>query len=78
MLKSALNNAVLHPSADERPIQSEALELIAKQYFLAEAVIDRLSRFTAPEAARPADSAHPVTDDAEQAQRSANSLKRLR
>ena len=50
MLKSALNNAVLHPSADAAPIQADALELIAKQYFLAEAVIDRLSRFTAPEA----------------------------
>lgn len=50
MLKAALNNAVLHPSVDAKPIQAEALEEIAKQYFLAEAVIDRLSRFTAPEA----------------------------
>jgi DNA gyrase subunit B len=50
MLKSALNNALLYPSANENPIQSEALEQIAKQYFIAEAVIDRLSRFTAPEA----------------------------
>lgn len=50
MLKSALNNAVLYPSADASPIQAEPLEEIAKQYFLAEAVIDRLSRFTAPEA----------------------------
>jgi len=50
MLKAALNNAVLHPSSDATPIQAEALEEIAKQYFLAEAVIDRLSRFTAPEA----------------------------
>lgn len=50
MLKSALNNAVLYPAADALPIQSEALELLAKQYFIAEAVIDRLSRFTAPEA----------------------------
>jgi DNA gyrase subunit B len=50
MLKSALNNAILYPAADELPIQSDALELLAKQYFLAEAVIDRLSRFTAPEA----------------------------
>ena len=50
MLKSALNNAMLYPSADALPIQSDALELLAKQYFLAEAVIDRLSRFTAPEA----------------------------
>ncbi|MDP4028363.1 MAG: DNA topoisomerase (ATP-hydrolyzing) subunit B [Gallionella sp.] len=50
MLKSALNNAVLCPAAEATPIQADALELIAKQYFLAEAVIDRLSRFTAPEA----------------------------
>ncbi|MDH5573093.1 MAG: DNA topoisomerase (ATP-hydrolyzing) subunit B [Gammaproteobacteria bacterium] len=50
MLKAALNNAVLVPSSDAMPIQAEALEEIAKQYFLAEAVIDRLSRFTAPEA----------------------------
>ncbi|MDO8262960.1 MAG: DNA topoisomerase (ATP-hydrolyzing) subunit B [Gallionella sp.] len=76
MLKSALNNAVLHPSADEAPIQADALELIAKQYFLAEAVIDRLSRFTAPEASHallilPALS----LDDAQQAQRSAQQLE---
>jgi DNA gyrase subunit B len=50
MLKAALNNAVLYPAADASPIQTDALEEIAKQYFLAEAVIDRLSRFTAPEA----------------------------
>jgi DNA gyrase subunit B len=50
MLKVALANAALYPSAASTPIQAEALEQIAKQYFLAEAVIDRLSRFTAPEA----------------------------
>lgn len=50
MLKSALNNAALYPSEDAAPIHADALEQIAKQYFLAEAVIDRLSRFTAPEA----------------------------
>ncbi len=50
MLKAALNNAMLYPSADANPIQAAALEEIAKQYFLAESVIDRLSRFTAPEA----------------------------
>jgi DNA gyrase subunit B len=76
MLKSALNNAALYPSADEAPIQADALELIAKQYFVAEAVIDRLSRFTAPEASHallilPALS----LDDAEQAQRSAKQLE---
>jgi DNA gyrase subunit B len=76
MLKSALNNAALYPAADELPIQSEALELLAKQYFLAEAVIDRLSRFTAPEASHallilPALS----LDDLMQAQSSAKQLE---
>ncbi len=76
MLKSALNNAKLYPAADALPIQSDALELLAKQYFLAEAVIDRLSRFTAPEATHallilPALS----LDDLMQAQSSANQLE---
>jgi DNA gyrase subunit B len=76
MLKSALNNAVLYPAADALPIQSDALELLAKQYFLAEAVIDRLSRFTAPEASHallilPALS----LDDSNQAQSSAKQLE---
>jgi len=76
MLKSALNNAVLYPAADASPIQSDALELLAKQYFLAEAVIDRLSRFTAPEASHallilPALS----LDDLIQAQSSAKQLE---
>lgn len=76
MLKSALNNAVLYPAADAMPIQSDALELLAKQYFLAEAVIDRLSRFTAPEASHallilPALS----LDDLSQAQSSAKQLE---
>jgi len=76
MLKSALNNAVLYPAADALPIQSDALELLAKQYFIAEAVIDRLSRFTAPEASHallilPALS----LDDLIQAQSSAKQLE---
>jgi DNA gyrase subunit B len=76
MLKTALENAVLYPSADALPIQSEALELLAKQYFLAEAVIDRLSRFTAPEASHallilPALS----LDDSSQAESSARQLE---
>jgi DNA gyrase subunit B len=50
MLKVALKDAALFPAADTTPILGEALEQIAKQYFLAEAVIERLSRFTAPEA----------------------------
>jgi len=76
MLKAALNHAVLHPAADATPIQAEALELIAKQYFLAEAVIDRLSRFTAPEASHALLILPTLSlDDAQQAQRSAQQLE---
>jgi DNA gyrase subunit B len=76
MLKSALNNAVLHPSADDAPIQAEALEVIAKQYFLAEAVIDRLSRFTAPEASHALLILPTLSlDDTDEAQRSAKLLE---
>ncbi|MHB1115967.1 DNA topoisomerase (ATP-hydrolyzing) subunit B [Sideroxydans sp.] len=50
MLGSALKDASFYPALDAAPIQGEALGEIAKQYFLAEAVIDRLSRFIAPEA----------------------------
>lgn len=50
MLKSGLNNAVLHPGGGGENIQGDALEEISKQYFMAEAVIDRLTRFIAPEA----------------------------
>ncbi|HEU0219417.1 MAG TPA: DNA topoisomerase (ATP-hydrolyzing) subunit B [Gallionella sp.] len=76
MLKSALNNAVLYPAADATPIQADALEQIAKQYFLAEAVIDRLSRFTAPEASHALLILPTLSlDDAQQAQRSAQLLE---
>jgi DNA gyrase subunit B len=50
MLKTALKDAALYPSTSAEAIQAQALEEIAKKYFLAEAVIDRLSRFIAPEA----------------------------
>jgi DNA gyrase subunit B len=76
MLKSALNNAVLYPAADALPIQSDALELLAKQYFLAEAVIDRLSRFTAPEASHALLTLPALSlDDSKQAQSSAKQLE---
>ena len=76
MLKSALNNAVLYPAADASPIQSDALELLAKQYFLAEAVIDRLSRFTAPEASHALLTLPALSlDDSKQAQSSAKQLE---
>ena len=76
MLKSALNNAVLYPAVDALPIQSDALELLAKQYFLAEAVIDRLSRFTAPEASHALLILPTLSlDDLKQAQSSAKQLE---
>lgn len=76
MLKSALNNAALYPSANASPIQADALEEIAKKYFLAEAVIDRLSRFTAPEASHALLTLPTLSlDDADQAQFSAQQLE---
>jgi DNA gyrase subunit B len=76
MLKSALSNAMLYPAADAAPILADALEQIAKQYFLAEAVIDRLSRFTAPEASHALLILPTLSlDDAQQAQRSAQLLE---
>jgi len=50
MLGAALKDATFYPALNAAPIQGEALGEIAKQYFLAEAVIDRLSHFIAPEA----------------------------
>jgi DNA gyrase subunit B len=76
MLKVALANAALYPSATSTPIQAEALEQIAKQYFLAEAVIDRLSRFTAPEASHALLTLPTLSlDDDEQARNSARLLE---
>src|SRR5512143_3696631 len=76
MLGSALKDASFYRALDAAPIQGEALGEIAKQYFLAEAVIDRLSHFIAPEASHallvlPALS----LDDAAQAKRSAKLLE---
>ena len=50
LLKSALNKASFFPALNAQPIEADTLGEIAKQYFLAEAIIDRLSRFIAPEA----------------------------
>ena len=50
LLGNALKDAALYPAVDSAAIQGEALAQIARQYFLAEAVIDRLSHFIAPEA----------------------------
>jgi DNA gyrase subunit B len=44
LLRQALNDAELRPSKDAMPMAKETLETIAKEYLLAEAIIDRLSR----------------------------------
>lgn len=49
MLGAALKDAAFYPAVDAEPLYGESLGSIAKQYFLAEAVIDRLSHFIAPE-----------------------------
>ena len=43
LLKLALADAELHPAADAKPLNQETLALVAKEYFLAEAVIDRMT-----------------------------------
>ena len=48
LLKLALDDAELYPAADAQPLNKEALAQVAKQYFLAEAVIDRMSRLIDP------------------------------
>ena len=48
LLKLALNDVEFYPSAEAQPLTTEALELVAKEYFLAEAVIDRMSRIVDP------------------------------
>ena len=44
LLKLALADAELYPSASAKPLNKDALEQVAREYFLAEAVIERLSR----------------------------------
>ncbi len=48
LLKLALEDAELYPEASARALNKEALAQVAKQYFLAEAVIERLSRLIDP------------------------------
>lgn len=45
MLQLALKDATVVPSQGAEPIQGEALQELARQYSLAQAVVDRLSRF---------------------------------
>jgi DNA gyrase subunit B len=44
LLKLALADAELYTSADAEPLKKEALEEVAKEYLLAEAVIERVAR----------------------------------
>jgi len=50
MLKQALVDAALHPTATSDPITGDALAELAKSYLLAQAVIDRVSRIIDREA----------------------------
>ncbi|MDQ3197012.1 MAG: DNA topoisomerase (ATP-hydrolyzing) subunit B [Burkholderiales bacterium] len=44
LLRQALQDAKLHPGSEGEPLSPEALESLAKEYLLAEAVIDRVSQ----------------------------------
>ena len=48
LLKLALADAELYPSADAKALGAETLASVSKEYFLAEAVIDRMSRLIDP------------------------------
>ena len=77
MLRSALMNAELYTDQDVPALKAETLESLANEYFLAEAVIDRLSRVIVEEALhamlkQPDDIR---LDSKEWAERSANSLQ---
>ncbi len=77
VLRSALVNAELYPGPDSAPIKAETLEQLAKEYFLSESVIERLSRLIAPEALH-ALLKQPDIDlaDAEQTRQSAERLQK--
>jgi DNA gyrase subunit B len=48
LLKLALAEAELYPAADAKALNQETLALVAKEYFLAEAVIERMGRLIDP------------------------------
>jgi DNA gyrase subunit B len=76
LLGNALKDASLYPALDVSPLQGETLEQIARQYFLAEAVIDRLTHFIAPEASHALLTLPTLNlDDAAHAQKSAELLE---
>lgn len=78
MLRSALVNAELHIDQDSPALKVETLEHLAKEYFLAEAIIDRLSRVIAKEALHAMLKQPDIQlDSAEQAEQSAISLQQV-
>lgn len=78
MLGSALADAELHTAADSPAMKIEALENMAKEYFLAEAIINRLSRKIAAEALHALLKAAELNLDSEnQAKQSAEYLQKV-
>ncbi|MDQ3267289.1 MAG: DNA topoisomerase (ATP-hydrolyzing) subunit B, partial [Pseudomonadota bacterium] len=78
MLRSALVNAELHTDQDSPALKVETLEHLAKEYFLAEAIIDRLSRVIAKEALHAMLKQPDIQlDCADQAEQSAISLQQV-
>ncbi len=76
MMQLALKDAELITSAGATPIRGDALEELARQYILADAVIDRLSRYMDTGAlSAMAEGVVLELDDAEQAQASAARLQ---
>jgi DNA gyrase subunit B len=78
MLGSALADAELYMDANASPMKIEVLENMAKEYFLAEAIINRLSRIIAPEALHALLKAPELNlDDEAQARLSATQLQQV-
>jgi DNA gyrase subunit B len=78
MLSSALADAELYMDAEGTPMKIEVLENMAKEYFLAEAIINRLSRIIAPEALHALLKTTELNlDSAAQAQQSATQLQQV-
>lgn len=78
MLNSALADAELYTAVGATPMKVEVMENMAKEYFLAEAIISRLSRIIAPEALHALLKAPDLSlDSEEQANQSAELLQEV-
>jgi DNA gyrase subunit B len=78
MLRSALVGAELHADQGGAVLQAETLEHLAKEYFLAEAVIERVSRLIASEVLHALLKQPDINlDSAEQAEQSAARLQQV-